>query len=394
MINYLKFVLLLLVTIFFIGCDEKDELSSFPEVVNEYQPPVLDVNENLSSVNFKNLVLQNESFQLKLNDNLTLTFNDIKKPVIDDPEEDVVYSAADNKGFIALSDGLMSFIYFDEDYSIKGSLYNNLSEKIEYKEILRGRKKQLSKEGYTLIDNHKKGGDENYSLIEYSNNKKQTKTTPSKKEKSLGCNVSNDFIKSVKTPSLTRARDSKKRKIKIKVYTLKKLSNTDINYAMIHVRNSLKSVFSSTDPFYKKISTYFGAAKDGKKIVPFDGDKTTASTYNNGWATFAKKTLPQYYYYKSLLLTDFNTTGGVTGGAYSPGSSAWSNLCAWSHKIPAHEVGHMFGAKHTGIYYKGGWWRSDVMFNSQYADFTTIYDTHENAKNVDIILENIDKILE
>lgn len=96
---------------------------------------------------------------------------------------------------------------------------------------------------------------------------------------------------------------------------------------------------------------------------------------------------------KFILLTRHNVVpGAVLGATYHKGQFAIA--CAMSRMTPAHEIGHMLGAKHeAGAIIYDGWW-SDTIMRSQYQRSVWRADSYrfsdENREHIKAYLSQFD----
>lgn len=110
---------------------------------------VIDVNSDLSKIDFENFVLNHPNFIIKVNDTLSFIFKDIIIPERQDPESDIIYFTSDERGHISFREDKAMYFIYNEDYgvvkdhddrhslnyetafSVKGALYNNPEKALE-----------------------------------------------------------------------------------------------------------------------------------------------------------------------------------------------------------------------------------------------------------------------
>ena len=99
-------------------------------------------------------------------------------------------------------------------------------------------------------------------------------------------------------------------------------------------------------------------------------------------------TTNDYTYY--LLLTELEYDDYL-GYALLPGRYGWAKVSGQEHTTPSHEIGHMFGTKHTTAFYRYPWWRNENMMPRRTHWFIW-YKTHLlNSKNRSEISSNLFK---
>ena len=299
--------LLLLASFVFVNCnsDTEDFLEDSSNLTNDLA--TIDVQKDLSAFNFENFILQNNSFKLQINDTLSLDFEDVEHPAIDDPEEDVVYNTKDSRGSITFDlKGNFYFIYNSDKGTYYGSLHNKESEASNYTEEIR--KKELERKGNT---NNKrllnvKG---KHNVIEFQSNLGSHELSREEKSKLNNYHEisANNCIEVVKNTSIKEERSElsakSSDKIKLYVYTYRTaFPNRDINFAKIHTRNSLKHAYKNNKEFYRRVSTYFNASNDGNRIANFpenatgDDEADDALQLLYDWEDYVLQNLRDYKY--------------------------------------------------------------------------------------------------
>ena len=373
-----RHLLVILITSFFItscNSDTEDFLEDSQTSLNE--STLLDVRNDLSTFNFENFVLQNNSFKLQINDTLSLDFEDVEHPTIYDPEEDIVYSTKDNKGSIAFANGDMYFIYDSDEGTFYGGLHNQAQEALTYRN-------KIKEEELNLINRGEKNNgrklltlEGKHNVIEFSpyvfSTEAPSENQLSQRSKKSFCGTKDDIFSEnlEKTEENKSKRLSSKgnKRINVYVYTYEKaISDRDINFSMIIARESLKSVYrGNSATFNSKVSTYFGASRNGRRIVNFERGSDSGEFLIN-WEDYGgdnfNASISGNLNRKYLLLTDFNF-GTTLGSSRAPSSFGWAHKSRLSHSVAGHELGHMFGAKHTSKRFDSGllWWKIDVMFS-------------------------------
>ena len=385
-----RHLLVILITSFFItscNSDTEDFLEDSSNLTNDLA--TINVQKDLSTFNFENFVLQNNSFRLQINDTLSLDFEDVERPTVYDPEEDIVYTTKDEKGNITFDlEGNLYFVYNSDKGIFYGGLHNKKSEASFYtKEIT----KQEFARNYNRSINDKKlletKGKHNVIEFEPYMNLQEL----SEEERLRLNQASNDYVDTIEIPSINKEESNKvltkrasNKRIKIYVYTYKrKYSTRSINFAKIHTRNSLRHAYENNTEFYNKISTYFNASYNGNRVVNFPKASTPYELLLD-WREYTQQNFGASnanYGKKYLLLTDFSFAAN-TGYAFLNSNYAWAHVNKRSHTAAAHEVGHMFNADHTGVMYQSGWWRVDVMNGGGEIHIsTTHYDQHRSKVN-------------
>ena len=94
--------------------------------------------------------------------------------------------------------------------------------------------------------------------------------------------------------------------------------------------------------------------------------------------------------------TDLGESGSHIGY-----EAAWANVHAWSHTSVAKQVGYMFDAVNTDMWWDWsvgwfGWWAIDVMGTGTPAwtrSFSYLYKSHEWTHNKNAIRNHIDRIV-
>ena len=363
--------------------------------------PVLDTRKKLSNIDLNNFIQTHQSFRLQVNDTISVLFKDIVRPYEDDLEAHIVYNYSNNKAFVTFSnDGVMSFIANSETYTLQGSIYKDISVKEKEHQRLLAKKANPDEDKVNRIILE----DQDSSvLIEYlpkvDINKLYEECNgelPSDKGKKhrISCKVVKDKI------NTTKNKNRHVTSIKIYVYHYQEtLSSTDVNYAKIHARNSLKSVFGD-NLHSAKIKTYFNKSKEAKYRVNFD---RPGELYDD-WISYCRSTGKTRRGYKYLLLTedghdddgdDVDGVGGM-GGQY-----AWAEVDAKQHTTAGHEIGHNFNAVHTSIRYDWtigwfGWWRVDIMTpeRNDWIFHNTNSDQHEVESNKTRMREHLNGIID
>ena len=357
--------------------------------------------KKLSNIDLNNFIQTHQSFRLQVNDTISVLFKDIVIPYEDDSEADIVYSYSNNKAFVTFSnDGVMSFIANSETYTLQGSIYKNISVKEKEHQRLLAKKANADEDKVNRIILE----DQDSSvLIEYlpkvdisklyEENNGELPSDNGKKPRN-SCKVVKEKI------NTTQNKNRHVTFVNIVVYHYKKtLSTTDVNYAKIHARNSLTSVFGN-DLNSAKIKTYFNRSTKSKYRVNFD---RPGELYYD-WISYCRSTGKTRSGYKYLLLTeDGHDDDGedVDGVAGMGGKYAWAEVDAKQHTTAGHEIGHNFNAEHTSIRYDWtlgwfGWWRVDIM-TTERNDFifhNTNSDQHEVESNKTRMREHLDGIID
>lgn len=310
--------------------------------------PVLDTRKKLSNIDLNNFIQTHQSFRLQVNDTISVLFKDIVIPYEDDSEADIVYSYFNNKAFVTFSnDGVMSFIANSETYTLQGCIYKNISVKEKEHQRLLAKKANADEDKVNRIILE----DQDSSvLIEYL-----PKVDISKLYEENNGELPSDNGKKPRNSSkvvkekinTTQNKNRHVTFVNIVVYHYKKtLSTTDVNYAKIHARKSLTSVFGN-DLNSAKIKTYFNRSTKSKYRVNFD---RPGELYYD-WISYCRSTGKTRSGYKYLLLTedghdDDDDGEDVDGVAGMGGKYAWAEVDAKQHTTAGHEIGHNFNAEH------------------------------------------------
>ena len=356
----------------------------------------LDAQTDLSSVNLEDFVLSNKDFDIVLNDTLTLDFRAIHYPLVENLKGDIVYNTEDKKGSVSFDvNNSMYFIYKSENYYFQGFLSNKSSEVEKDKKMMYERRysTKKKKEKLSLLDTGKHSFVQYINLKEYYSEDNKELLTKEDKEELLS-----DIIKKDKADQARGfVNTSESPPIKLFVYTYgKALSNSDISWAKMHTLNSLKDAYGKGDEFHKKVITFFDDSMDGKKIVHFRMlDRNDISSY---WKNYVINLIGRKppSNMKYLLLTDFSIADGrKLGQARIEGSYAWAHVSAWGHICPAHEVGHMFGARHTDSFWDWrigwfGWAAIDLMGIENWKWTYYVHQVHQWTFNKNHIRKHID----
>ena len=369
--------------------------------------PVLDTRKKLSNIDLNNFIQTHQSFRLQVNDTISVLFKDIVRPYEDDLEADIVYNYSNNKAFVTFSnDGVMSFIANSETHTLQGSIYKDISVKEkEHQRLLA--KKANPDEDEDKVNRIILEDQDSSVLIEYLPKvdisklyEKNNGELPSDKGKKprISCKVVKEKINTTQNKNRHEAPSIKF--IKIYVYHYQEtLSSTDVNYAKIHARNSLTSVFGD-NLHSAKIKTYFNRSNNARYRVNFD---RSGELYDD-WIRYCKSTGKTRKGYKYLLLTEdgYDHEGDdVDGVAGNGGKYGWAEVDAKQHTTAGHELGHNFNADHTTDRYDWtigwfGWWRVDIMTPERYEWFyhNTNSDQHEVESNKRKMREHLDGIID
>lgn len=393
--NKLFYAVLCFQCILCLQCSEEEKSISLSPEIDATDVPVLDTRENLLSIDLNNFIRTHQSFKLQVNDTISTLFKDVVMPDEEDLEADVVYSYSGDKAFVTFSDdGIMSFITNSETYTLQGSIYNNLSVKQkEYQRLLAKKSKAIQdddKVNRIILEDQDRS-----VLIEYIPKLNVNKlyeenngVLPSDKRTKLS-----NTCKAVRTKiNYNKNRRQSVNFIKIFVYHYKEtLSSTDVNYAKIHARNSLKSVLGNNLQ-NAKIKTYFGVSTRSKYKLNF---KRSGELYDD-WRNYCLATGRNLPGYKYLLLTK-DGYDDVYGSAGIGGQYGWAKINSLGHTTPGHEIGHNFGANHTSKRWDKrigwfGWWRVDIMTPHRDNPFyhNTNSDQHEVESNKTTIRQHRD----
>lgn len=381
--NRIKNWIILFSAILCLQCSEEESISLSPEI-DATDVPVLDTRENLLSIDLNNFIGIHQSFKLQVNDTISVLFKDVVRPREDDPEADIIYSYSDDKAFVTFSnDGIMSFIANSEAYTLQGSIYKNTSVKQKDYQWLLAKRSNVTQDDDKVNRIILEDQDRSV-LIEYIPKPNVNKMY----EENNGVLPSDKRTKLSNTCEVVRAKinSNKNRQsvdfIKIFVYHYQEtLSSSDVNYAKIHTRNSLKSVFGDLPS--AKIQTYFNQSTDSNYRVNF----YRFGNLIDDWRIYCLFTEKSQEGYKYLLLTKDGHDGvfgrGELGGPYS-----WAEVDGKGHTLPGHEIGHNFDATHTSARWDWrigwfGWWRVDIMTpdRDNWFYYNTNSDQHEVESN-------------
>lgn len=404
-----KSVLVVFSLILFSQCTSNDDQVSSEEPVLDTgkEFPVLDTREDLSLLDLKSFVAENRSFKLQVADSITAMFENVIMPEIEG-DEDVVYSYSDDKAYLTFSDdGIMSFIFYGDTFNLKGSIFKNTSikEKEERKLIVKKNSLAYSKDAANKDAANRAiilEKQDNHALIEYIPRQDYNKlyeesngefplSNNNEKERCVVLEKDNSFANDG-----VAKRSAKVPYVKINVYRYKEtFSSYDMNWAKLHARNSLKSVFSSQMDS-GKIKTYFNRSLKSSYRVDF----AKIFPLINHWKFYCSKRgmndAGNFY----LLLT----AGGyddVLGQAYYKGRYAWASINGKAHTTPGHEIGHLFGAFHTKIHWDWtvgifGWWTADIMTPDRGESYLVdeYSDKHKSSSNKGIMRTYLSLILQ
>ncbi len=408
MIKAKKSVLVVISLILFSQCTTNDDQVSSEEPVLDTgkEFPVLDTREDLSLLDLKSFVAENRSFKLQVADSITAMFENVIMPEIEG-DEDVVYSYSDDKAYLTFSDdGIMSFIFYGDTFNLKGSIFKNTSikEKEERRFIVEKNSLAYSKDATNKNVTNRAiilEKQDNHALIEYIPMQDYNKLYEESNGKfPLSNNNEKECVVLEKDNSFANdgvaKRSVKVPYVKIEVFHYKKtLSSSDVNWAKINARKSLESVFGSQLDS-RKIKTYFDSSLESIYRLDFPKGYSLIES----WAAYCSKRGMNSADKLYLLLTD-DEYDDALGFAYLKGRYAWANVKGKQHTTPGHEIGHLFGAKHTKPYWDKmigwfGWYTVDIMTtvrnNPGFHDINS--NKHKSSSNKRIMRSYLSSILQ
>ncbi len=350
---------------------------------SDYSNIILNLNkDDLSQLDFEEIIGKYENVKVVLNDTLSFNFDGLSADVVDDPNADVDYTTTDGKGSIVMDSGQQIYFLWD-DPEQGGKYYGSIHTKKETAQAESKYVRDFTGKGSAIRKLMDCGP---YAVIEHIQRNRNMEDS-NRSGVSPACNEVTMPSLGLKQLEQKAFSNKQRRKIRVRVYTYKKaLNDRDINYNMIYTRKALRTVSKHA---MKHISTYFNASKFGRKIIYGDFDKSIEGQFLWDWFHYAWYELSAYRKPTELqlLLTDFSLPGKA-GQAILGDNFAWANSSYSDLEAPAHEVGHMFGAVHTGTYYVFPFCRRDVM-NPGYWRHFCLLDTKFREGNIKKIKKRV-----
>jgi hypothetical protein len=170
------------------------------------------------------------------------------------------------------------------------------------------------------------------------------------------------------------------------------------DYAMRDLREHFDWMVTEIEEISgRQMTLVFVPSSDTPEISGFNYKDSDTSQVLYEWykeVELYKKSSPLHYddnLHKFLLLTRHNINGSTAGVAAPTGHYAIASI---NHRAPAHEVGHMFDARHDDyeVLYNG-WWNETIMapgtgFSPLRGDADRFSD--KNRENIRDYLEQFD----